>query len=503
MGASRHSVFQVLFALPMRALSFPGRGRAFASVSPSRVSSASVSSSIQSRGECHRTKSARHDPGFAALNADMSETSWSLCRRTRTKRPSGVSPSACIAASRSRAVSSVNRGGGCVFGTLIKQCGLLSNRKPSGCVFLAPSATREGPPEVSLTSSSTARPSSSPPSEAVSNPSSSRSATNCESGGVFRDVSAAAGSAAPRSATKSMSSSTSRDFVLISCSFWGFVRRFSEIAETPSTDTVVDGVTKSTSSSQPPPTSSQPPETSRASRSLLSLAASERSYSSTDFCLRRRMHASISWIFWCTKHARTSTHSSRQAVSSGSSSSSHACFRWSSGARFSRAPKNRAIREASNPTPPVRGSATPLSQCAKRISRTNRRHSVATARALPKTSACSATRASRLSGGADRAGFGKSEFRGRRENIFSAAENEADDASPSNARSFARTLPCPPSPSAEKMSRSTSCTTDSGGARGGGNTPVAASSSQNSADARRPMVSASRAARVKTERESR
>ena len=116
MGASRHSVFQVLFALPMRALSFPGRGAIFASVSPSRVSSASVSSSIQSRGECHRTKSARHDPGFAALNADMSETSWSLCRRTRTKRPSGVSPSACIAASRSRAVSSVNRGGGCVFG---------------------------------------------------------------------------------------------------------------------------------------------------------------------------------------------------------------------------------------------------------------------------------------------------------------------------------------------------------------------------------------------------
>ena len=38
----------------------------------------------------------------------------------------------------------------------------------------------------------------------------------------------------------------------------------------------MDGVTKSTSSSQPPPTSSQPPESSRASRSLLSLAASER-----------------------------------------------------------------------------------------------------------------------------------------------------------------------------------------------------------------------------------
>ena len=55
--------------------------------------SSTISSSIQSRGEYHRTKSPRVHPGLAALNASMSDSRHALCMRARRCAPSDDVPS--------------------------------------------------------------------------------------------------------------------------------------------------------------------------------------------------------------------------------------------------------------------------------------------------------------------------------------------------------------------------------------------------------------------------
>mmetsp|Transcript_9537 Transcript_9537/g.43414 ORF Transcript_9537/g.43414 Transcript_9537/m.43414 type:complete len:286 (-) Transcript_9537:1457-2314(-) len=119
---------------------------------PLRTLSSQGSEEIQSRGECHRTKSARHDPGFAALKADMSDTSMSDCILSRIARPSSVSPNADSAASRSRIMSSVYSGGSCTIGSATSRCGGLSIRSPPGVSPLTPSGGASGSPSTSPSS---------------------------------------------------------------------------------------------------------------------------------------------------------------------------------------------------------------------------------------------------------------------------------------------------------------------------------------------------------------
>ena len=87
-------------------------------------------------------KSARQHIGFAALNADMSDTKTALCTFKRTARPSAVSPSACIDCSRSRCVSLVYMGGGWQRGTFIFECGAVKRVNPFGCCFSIPSGSQ-------------------------------------------------------------------------------------------------------------------------------------------------------------------------------------------------------------------------------------------------------------------------------------------------------------------------------------------------------------------------
>ena len=56
-------------------------------------SSLTTVSSIQSRGEYHRTKSPRTQPGLAALNASMSDKRQALCIRALSWVPSADVPS--------------------------------------------------------------------------------------------------------------------------------------------------------------------------------------------------------------------------------------------------------------------------------------------------------------------------------------------------------------------------------------------------------------------------
>ena len=215
------------------------------------------------------------------MNADMSDTSWSLCRRARAARPSGVSPSACIAASRSRAASSVNTGGGCVSGTRMRRCGGASSRKPEGCVRFTPSGARKETPVTGSSGSSAARPSSSPPSDAVTNPSASSDTARPKTPKTpFSSEETRAGSAvAPSSATKSTSSSGD------------FARGVSDERK-PRVKKVVVAV--ASSPSRRPPAEGFRRAVARASRSRRSRAASERSYASTEPAFRRRIHALMS-----------------------------------------------------------------------------------------------------------------------------------------------------------------------------------------------------------------
>mmetsp|Transcript_3677 Transcript_3677/g.16149 ORF Transcript_3677/g.16149 Transcript_3677/m.16149 type:complete len:311 (+) Transcript_3677:616-1548(+) len=149
-GESRHSVRHAFPSLRMRSDRRPvGASGDF---DPLRTLSLPSSSEIQSRGECHRTKSARHDPGFAALKADMSDTSMSDCILSRIARPSSVSPSADSAASRSRIMSSVYSGGSCAIGSAMRRCGGLSIRSPPGISPLTPSGGASGSPSTSPSS---------------------------------------------------------------------------------------------------------------------------------------------------------------------------------------------------------------------------------------------------------------------------------------------------------------------------------------------------------------
>ena len=83
-GAESHSVLHAFPSRRMRSLSAPRgvtRGGHSSVRRPSSPPTGASSPSIQSFGECHRTKSSNAADGFAALNADISETSESLCAR--------------------------------------------------------------------------------------------------------------------------------------------------------------------------------------------------------------------------------------------------------------------------------------------------------------------------------------------------------------------------------------------------------------------------------------
>mmetsp|Transcript_14902 Transcript_14902/g.62826 ORF Transcript_14902/g.62826 Transcript_14902/m.62826 type:complete len:210 (-) Transcript_14902:726-1355(-) len=179
------------------------------------------------------------------------------------------------------------------------------------------------------------------------------------------------------------------------------------------------------------------------------------------------MHALIICSFWCMAHASMSGAVSPEEESS------------------------------------MRGKGTPLSQCANRTSRTNLCHRIATARTLPNCMACSATLASRLSGGALFCGVGNRASGSLILNFSSSFASFAASAPVSGLFAGAFRPGSRLGPPVSNTSRSTSCTTLSGGTRGGTPTPNPSStsyldptSSQYSGDASRDIVSAPGAART-------
>ena len=116
---------------------------------PRRAASPSPSSSIQSRGECQRTKSASSHPGFAALNACMSDLSCADCSLAITSPACAVSPSdsptfnsvSCCCSSS----SDVSGGPSCVAGAHSGRP-LLSPTRPSSSDAAPTRRQRRAPP---------------------------------------------------------------------------------------------------------------------------------------------------------------------------------------------------------------------------------------------------------------------------------------------------------------------------------------------------------------------